>query len=139
MSVISSFSPSSPVWTSMPACLFTKSTCSFSKTTSRSGGVCSLTSSFRGVKKSSGRYRVISSPATRRSSPVVRLPFFLIFLVRNPLYSMDGGRWGRALVKNLSSRCPASFSPIINCFIPDTPPTDGWEILFPKKFSHIRS
>ena len=71
-------------------------------------------------KNSSLRYRLTTSPTASLVLISARLPFTLIRLVRIPLYIIEEGSSGTALPRNLSSRCPASFCPIVNSFIYDS-------------------
>lgn len=72
------------------------------------------------LKNSSLRYRLTTSPTASLALISARLPFTLIRLVRIPLYIIEEGSSGTALPRNLSSRCPASFCPIVNSFIYDS-------------------
>ena len=63
------------------------------------------------------RYIVSTSPADSRVDISQRFPLHLMSFFSDTLYIMDCGKLGYVFVRNLSSRWPASFKPMVTCFI----------------------
>ena len=117
MSVFQLHSPA--LWQRTPGFLSTSRIFPSSYTmSSRGTAILRQAFSSRGASKnSSGRYMRTVSPSARRASPFAGRPLILISFLRSVFCRSDSGISGAALLTNRSSRCPASFRPMVNSFI----------------------